>query len=806
MTPLPELLRIVPAAGPRHVVLRARPDVAAPDVGETSAGQHVAPTGISRDALWYAVSWDGGTAWLSVADTVPAGRGVASAIPNAGLPFDWPVGPADQRSAAELPRAWYIAVGFAEEYQPSSGQRAVHTGLDLNLRSGGDTDLGAPVYAAADGVVTASGSWPVWGNIVLVRHDLPDGQHLWSQYAHLARRLVTIGRLVKRGDQLGTIGKGQGNRFAAHLHFEIRRRSVPAQAWPGLNRSRVTTDYVDPHEVIGAAHLSSDLADTYPLLGLAGRRNDAELNSLARAGGGWVVLRTAVGIDAASAPLDLTRYIERGLRVVMHFVPVASDTATTPAVDAAFAERAALSIERTIGEPWAVLLGGDWDGPEGDPPEWQPRDAAERFNHARSLVKAALVATGRPGVRVGPGPLARPSAPRDPLGFWTAMLSAVDDLDVLAVRAWSYGQAPELARAPLYLEPPTATVETFNAYRSLLAAVPAPFRSRPAFLYPVDATEPWCAGASDWLNAVQDNVTAWNAAPGGPAVRGVVLGQGFRQDEAVAPPPGLWPTRRDAKPLSDAVHDATRSAPSHPIEVPWRGSGLLLDDWGPASGEGGAIRSARAAGVQFVVIKAAAGERALLNGPGLDGAARTATAWRNAGALVWGWGNLTGQTPELEAAVAAARVRALGAHGWILEPNALCPPGAATAFVRVLRQALGGMPLGMLIHPRLPADVRAAFAPHVDVLLPVVPRTGMLGSAAAELVRYGRPVVPVLRTDEPPDVGELTEFLAAAAASRREGAALWLAVDTAEAVWRSATGDVGGLAWPVDGAMADTPS
>ena len=48
--------------------------------------------------------------------------------------------------------------GYGEEYE-LGGVRAVHPGIDLNLASGGDSDLGAPVVAAlrtasADGGVT----------------------------------------------------------------------------------------------------------------------------------------------------------------------------------------------------------------------------------------------------------------------------------------------------------------------------------------------------------------------------------------------------------------------------------------------------------------------------------------------------------------------------------------------------------------------------------------------------------------------------------------------------------------------------
>lgn len=118
----------------------------------------------------------------------------------------------------------------ADGYYTARGVRlsgAIHYGEDWNGRSGGDTDLGDPVYACADGVVVWAFNVRVgWGNVVIIRHayrDPASGQVKFcdSLYGHLNEFNVKLGQMVKRGQQIGTIGSNFGM-YPAHLHFEIR--------------------------------------------------------------------------------------------------------------------------------------------------------------------------------------------------------------------------------------------------------------------------------------------------------------------------------------------------------------------------------------------------------------------------------------------------------------------------------------------------------------------------------------------------------------------------------------------------------
>ncbi len=160
--------------------------------------------------------------------------------------FDFPVGKPDASR-------YYIAAGVAEQpYRDKFG--FWHTGEDWNGTGGGDSDLGDPVYATAHGrVIAASFFAPSWGNIVLIEHQLPGERKVWSQYAHLRERLVREGDLVRRGQAIGTIGKGHNNQWPAHLHFEIRFKEMPPNQWGWVShqdRQKVLQYYAHPSDWI----------------------------------------------------------------------------------------------------------------------------------------------------------------------------------------------------------------------------------------------------------------------------------------------------------------------------------------------------------------------------------------------------------------------------------------------------------------------------------------------------------------------------------------------------------------------------
>ncbi len=110
--------------------------------------------------------------------------------------------------------------------------RMIHTGedwyrLDFLTRN----TAGAPVYAVADGVVVRHNpgiSYP--GNVVVIRHTLPEGRPIYSMYGHVNNVSVVVGDAVARGQQIATVlnqsyvGRTPGRHpsWDSHLHFEMR--------------------------------------------------------------------------------------------------------------------------------------------------------------------------------------------------------------------------------------------------------------------------------------------------------------------------------------------------------------------------------------------------------------------------------------------------------------------------------------------------------------------------------------------------------------------------------------------------------
>ncbi|VAW74513.1 hypothetical protein MNBD_GAMMA12-211 [hydrothermal vent metagenome] len=123
--------------------------------------------------------------------------------------FDFPVGKPNARR-------YYNAQKFT---------RNNHLGDDWNGLGGGNTDLHDPVYAVANGIVVQSKNFHGgWGRVVRILHNIGSQKkpkYVESLYAHMRTALVKPGRVVKRGQKIGTIGNANGV-YWAHLHLELR--------------------------------------------------------------------------------------------------------------------------------------------------------------------------------------------------------------------------------------------------------------------------------------------------------------------------------------------------------------------------------------------------------------------------------------------------------------------------------------------------------------------------------------------------------------------------------------------------------
>lgn len=92
----------------------------------------------------------------------------------------------------------------------------MHSGIDFR------GPVGTPIYATADGTVTAAAYNGGYGRQVVINH----GYGFVTSYAHMSTIQVEAGIKVKRGEVVGTLGS-TGRSSGPHLHYEIHYEGKP---------------------------------------------------------------------------------------------------------------------------------------------------------------------------------------------------------------------------------------------------------------------------------------------------------------------------------------------------------------------------------------------------------------------------------------------------------------------------------------------------------------------------------------------------------------------------------------------------
>lgn len=106
----------------------------------------------------------------------------------------------------------YITSNYGSREHPIQGVTRFHSGIDI-----GNAGFGAPVIAAADGIVSMASYYGGYGNCVMINH----GNGISTLYGHGQKILVTAGTQVKKGDLIMEVGS-TGVSTGPHLHFEVR--------------------------------------------------------------------------------------------------------------------------------------------------------------------------------------------------------------------------------------------------------------------------------------------------------------------------------------------------------------------------------------------------------------------------------------------------------------------------------------------------------------------------------------------------------------------------------------------------------
>jgi len=159
--------------------------------------------------------------------------------------FAYPIGKTEEiTEAKDRKDDWYNAQDFGANN---------HLGEDWNKNSGGNTDCGEPVFAAANGtIVYAEDAGAGWGNVVIIEHNLPNGERVQTLYGHLRKITKTSGE-VKLREQIGEVGNADGV-YLCHLHFELRAEDCPMWNKVGAGYSAERKGWLNPSDFIDKNH------------------------------------------------------------------------------------------------------------------------------------------------------------------------------------------------------------------------------------------------------------------------------------------------------------------------------------------------------------------------------------------------------------------------------------------------------------------------------------------------------------------------------------------------------------------------
>ena len=118
----------------------------------------------------------------------------------------------------------YITSDYGIREHPVQGVIKKHTGIDI-----GNAGYGAPVIAAADGVVSYAEELGGYGKCVIINH----GNGISTLYGHGQAIHTQVGTKVKKGDLIMEVGS-TGVSTGPHLHFEVRINGTNVDPKPYL--------------------------------------------------------------------------------------------------------------------------------------------------------------------------------------------------------------------------------------------------------------------------------------------------------------------------------------------------------------------------------------------------------------------------------------------------------------------------------------------------------------------------------------------------------------------------------------------
>lgn len=94
----------------------------------------------------------------------------------------------------------------------------VSTGVALQNKDGSDFD----VVAALDGVVESVEDSPIYGVVIVLKHE----SEVFTEYSSLSKANVSVGDTVKQGDVIGVSGTCEyDSELLSHVYFKVSKNS-----------------------------------------------------------------------------------------------------------------------------------------------------------------------------------------------------------------------------------------------------------------------------------------------------------------------------------------------------------------------------------------------------------------------------------------------------------------------------------------------------------------------------------------------------------------------------------------------------
>jgi murein DD-endopeptidase MepM/ murein hydrolase activator NlpD len=180
------------------------------------------------EALADAVSQSGGLGLAKVLESSIGGNNELSDAPGEE-PKPAAAHPASPKGPTMAPGS--TTSGFGMRTHPIDGVQKFHTGIDLRGAEG------APILAAADGVVRSAGTRGGYGNAVEIDH----GNGVSTLYGHASELGVKAGDQVHKGQEIGEVGM-TGRATGPHLHFEVRVEGKPVDPKGALKAYGIRAD------------------------------------------------------------------------------------------------------------------------------------------------------------------------------------------------------------------------------------------------------------------------------------------------------------------------------------------------------------------------------------------------------------------------------------------------------------------------------------------------------------------------------------------------------------------------------------